>query len=795
MDRPSKIWILLPLTLLFNGCSNFSTLLQTTLSMNVSPSGSPSPSPSSGQKLFISTAIPITSSSSSGGTQSTVFTLNFNSILSASKISAHCNAVDPTTTSGTALIAKPCSCQFSWTAVNPSNPTATPIQRMVLTTPALISDYQASCPAPSGYATEIPTGSQINISMIPHSTNPDRALFTVNPYNYLKGASATGSNFQDSTGNFFSNILRYACYQTISKYMTVQSRAEPQTQSTTSDKGDFLYATKFCVAKSSGGTLPANCPAAAPESSSQSDYFNLYIRASEAGGIQQFNSSFICPMVKEPISGSLASGAQGTYWPLDATFALSLGPSANFTVGVVAQTKLADGVATSSTCFPNASASGTAAGTNAGGNGPPADSSTMVSTCLGFASLPKTDGTCAPIHNTANQIVPTFRLRRFVALYPRLFDSTGNPLSGMNQGLDTVYVLDRPVKNSAATMAGPKPCPFSYFDRMSVTQQGGLPSGNAQSTNINSGNFAIGYNATNNPVWSGTNVDGTEFPNLDGTDHLGAPSCSAALPFLFSNNGVATFTFQTINLNNTAPGSRNHQYIRPVQAFTPYYVEDTNFLACAPQASPLQDPPLHFAIDPLTQQQAWCAEVYPTQNNNLASLDPPFPYPSTTPTPKGLISPFTSHTIKNVHNGGSCHATSITVPNLYPPAGSAKAPGRHSTLTTWDSTFNASQTCDRTVLNTSTSSQLYGISANPRMPLLARAWEVEAALTDPNLNRATSTQPFQCKLTYDPTGLKTYPSGGCCATGVLAMPATPTTIGNWNGAHLEPTVPCGSPNY
>ncbi len=749
---------------LFPGCSNiFPSLgLPGNLSFTISASPSPYPSSSSTSRaqIFLSTVSTTSSGAQAGATPSTTFNLFLDSVKSASKISAHCNQIAANSaTPGT--VAKPCSCQFSWTDTNPNNLNLTATPRSVLTSVASVSDYQVSCPAPDVYSVEIANGTQIKVSIVPSITNPNSSYFAVNPYNYIKNNSSTGANFQDRNGNFYTNILRYSCFQSLQKGMVISSKPQTNQNPTSSALGTYLYSTQFCVSKSGGGSPPQGCPNSTPDYSSQSNYFNLYIRSSEAGAIQQYNSQFTCPTVKEPLSGSTSNGAQGNYWPLDSTFALSLGPTTTFAVGVVAQSKLDDGQGEqSSTCYPTATATGTAGGINASVNNTAAKG--MISTCLGFAALPNPDGTCPSFNNLSNQVVPTYRLRRFVALYPRYFDSAGWPFQGLNQGIDTVYILDRPIKNSKATYAGPKPCPFAYFDRMNVTLSSGRNFPNRE-----------GYIATNDPAWNGKNIDGIEFPNVDGPDRWNNPSCSATLPILVSNDGVPVFTFQTINKNNTAPNSRSHAYIRPVQAFTPYYLEDTQFRACAPQASPLRDAPLHFARDPVTNQMAWCAEAYPTQNDNLASLDPPFVYPGTPSTPLGNVSPFTSHIIKN--SAGSCSATSINLPKNYVGNRVANHPSSYS----WDGGY-ASQTCDRTVLNTNSPGGLTAISPQARFPLLARALDVETALTDPS-----STQPYQCLITYDPTGGRTYPSGGCCATGVIT--GTP--------AHLEPTQSCGTPDY
>lgn len=784
LNRPGKLLKLIKtpglaifLASFILGCSNIfnPVLISGTLNLVTTSNPSPLPSPSSsGQaQIFVSTANP-TTTSQSGGTPTTSFNVFFDTLKSGSKISAHCNITTATgTTDSPSPIPKPCSCQFSWNQTNPNNPVALSTLRNVLTTISFIGDYQVTCPAPDVYSSEVPNGTQIQIKVVPATSNPDRSTFIVNPYSYMKNNSSSGANFQDNNGNFYVNILRYSCYQTVQKTMTVQSKVQPYPNPTSGVAGDYIYATQFCVSKSGGGALPQGCPTSSPDYSAQSYYYNLYIRSSEAGGIQQYSPQFSCPIVREPLSGSNSPGLQGSYWPLDANFALSLGPTATFPVGVVAQSKLSDGIAQSSTCYPSTNASGTPGASNTGG-ATTLGSPGMISTCLGFAALPNSNGSCPAFRNLSNQVVPTYRLRRFVAMYPRIFDAAGNPFSGMNQGLDTIYVLDRPIANSLATYGGPKPCPFAFFDKMSVVPVNSLPAAY---------NGIGGYIGTNQSSWGGKNVDGTEFPNVDGNDFFGAPSCSTALPLLVSNNGIPAITFQTININNNQALSRNHVYVRPIQPFSPNYVEDTQFLACAPQASPQSDPPLHFAADPTSNQMAWCAEVYPTQNDNLASLDPPFNYPGTVSKTTGGITPYTSHTAKNT--AGQCTATPITLPASY--SSHPQWPGNHSSVGQIDGA-NASLTCDRTVLNTSGPGANVSVSPQSRFPLLARAPDVELALQD-----STSNSPYLCKITYDPTGANPI-LNSCCATGVIhgtaQSPNTPVLP-----AHLEPTTTCGTPTY
>ena len=295
-------------------------------------------------------------------------------------------------------------------------------------------------------------------------------------------------------------------------------------------------------------------------------------------------------------------------------------------------------------------------------------------------------------------------------------------------------------------MLGPKPCPYSYYDHARVVPAGGgYPA----------------YYATSNAGWNGTNIDGIQLPNTDS-----ATSCSALIPLV--NPAQTLVTVTTINPSNQNPLYRS-RYIRPVSAFAPHYEEDMSFQACAELATPLRDPPLHFAKNPVSGNVAWCAEAYPSQNDNVAYLDvhqipggaittdPAQPY-------SGVVKPFTSHTSKFT-TAGPCTATAgvPAIPAGYPAAGVA----RHLADT---------QTCDRTVVNPPN-----GVSWT-RFPLLAPAADVEAALQ--------ADESYDCMVSHDP-GAKTgvlSPTGGCCGMGTGVWSGAGNPSHNATTAHLEPTA-------
>ena len=713
----------------------------------------------------------------------------------------------------------PCNCQFTWNEANSSSGTIVNIARKVQSPVTLVQPYVVTCAAPSVYGSEIVAGTQINVTVLPASGNTQTGLFTVNTYPYTVGSNAVSGSFQDAAGHVFSNILRYSCFQTLERGMTIQNKQNVNTNTNTGEVINSLYATQFCLnLAAGGGGVSDTCPDLPGTSfSSQVGYYNLYVRDSERGDINQFDSSntFVCPLIKEALGNNETLGTLNQPWPLDQTFALSVGPATGYPVGVVANSTLSNGSATSvsTSCYPNPSASTVATGTIV-------SNSAIINSCLGFAAQVNSDGTCPAITDSSGLTRQTFRLRRYVALFPPTFDTNGNTLANQPQGLDTIYVLDRPVAGSPNplkpyTMLGPKPCPYAYFDHAGVAT---VPNPITTPT--------FSYAATSNPNWQGKNVDGIEFPNLDLAPAAGGPSCSSMFPIY--NDSLSAWTFTTVNLFNqlpaTYPGSTarsntqfleallnqeaySHIYIRPSQPFLPHYEEDTDFQACAPQAVPIIDPPLHFARDAVSGNVAWCAEAYPTQNPNIQAIDPPVPNPvvptpATSPLPLasaalGKVANYTSHVVIPKGSASApCNATQISIPSInyvYPPntITAFKGYASHPNTFAWPSpspqagctTTCASETCDRTVEST-------GL-AWPLFPLLAPAVDVEETIV--------TDKSYMCMVTYDAGGAKTNvstPSDGCCSRATVFVPTNASNpVASPTAAHLEPDVTCRTPSY
>ncbi|HLE01090.1 MAG TPA: hypothetical protein VJB59_12555 [Bdellovibrionota bacterium] len=670
-------------------------------------------------------------------------------------------------TTESSLTPKPCLCQFSWSEVNQTTGSSIVIPRTVTTNVLEVQPSLVTCNAPQAYNQEVPNGTQIRVSIIAGPSNPNQ--FSMTAYNFTKTNVGLVGSFQDNQGRYFDNIVRYSCYEQFKRGMAVRNKMMRATKTNASDTAIYPSATQFCVQKIGTTSMPDGCEnMPAPENSAQAYYYNFYIRDSERGDINLSNARYICPQVKEPI---LSNTGTGHTWPLDKSFALSLGPTADFPIGVEAYTKVSDGTATSNgtKCFSNDLI--------------PFDSASRTSSCLGFAARPNKDGTCPFFKDAAGMIRFTYRLRRYIAIYPPVFDTNGSPIN-QAPASDTIYVLDRPVAAGTAdplkpyTMLGPKPCPFAFFDAKAVLKQ---------SDPAYPGGYKPVYASTNDSRWNGKNVDGIQFPNSDAATD-GVASCSAAIPLFTTDYEKSIVTIGTVNVRNPV---LPELHIRPIKPWVPYYVEDTEFLACAPQASPqVVDPPLHFAKDS-EGNVAWCAEVYPTQNDNIPQLDS---LDNTKRLYIGKVKPFTSHVVKHSASE-ACTATtalnSISASNYpavtgagcpVPPAGSAPtAFARHPADLVIDQMAGqnicADKTCDRTAINT----VMWG-----RFPLLAPPDKVEEAIA--------SNPIYNCTLTYDNNSGKTgkrTPSKGCCGTNVAVTSdtATPTT------AHLEPSAPCLRPDF
>jgi hypothetical protein len=730
----------------------------------------------SGSTFVISNVI-ITAPGSSSSSSNYTTNVFFNNTQSTTSISNECSTSTSTgSTSG-------CYCLFTW---NQTLGGSQPIQRAVQTQVTNVQPNLVTCLAPQVYQNAIPDNTTIQVTV--QAAPGNGASFQVNPYNYVKSSSTTGGSFQDAQGDSFQNILRYSCYEEYTRGMSIASQLFTSTNSQTGATSTYPRADALCLQKASASGAGAganNCAGqlGATGYTSQANYYNLFIPQADVGDINLGNDRYKCPQVQESLAAGGQTATPGKNWPLDSQFALMVSPSASFSIGVEAFTAVSAGgdpVSAGSACFSGNSSTS--------GSGATYDNASLVKGCLGYAMPPNTSGTCPSFKNASNQIQFTYRLRRYVMMYPPIFDTDGTRLK-QTQATDTVYVLDRPVSSPQSptqpyTMKGPKPCPFAYYDNKGVAGPEDDLYSNSR-TVIDSGGtrfYLPGYRATNNAAWNMTNIDGIAFPNIDN-----ANSCSAAITVIGS--GGANMSIATINNSNPA---FKELYVRPVTPWAPHYEEDTDFQACAPESSTFQDPPLHFAKDP-SGNVSWCAEVYPTQNPNVTLANGALDFlPPAATSYVGHVQNFTSHVVKN----SASAQVAATIPPLpgalaspgYPSAGLARHPstlvvGHSNTYngtTTVTSNLFAPQTADRTVVTTSLDWT--------KFPLLAPSDDVEAAMrADPSYN---------CTVTYDNSGPKTgktTPSGGCC--GSVVFMKTGTGVTGPLDAHLEPDVTCAIPTY
>lgn len=771
----------------------------------------------------ISTVVVSSSTSGSGGAAAVSFPVQINFVLNAANGSST-PTVSLLNSCSQDLTSAPCLCQFTWVQLNTTTNPPTSINHVVNTPLTSVQAAQANCNTPSIWTTSIPDGTQVGITVVPASGNNNS--FNVNQYVYTVGQNPQTGDFNDSLGNSYIDILRYTCYDQRQRGVSLTSRAYNWTAPYTVNGSalpafNYYSASKYCLEKADGSMpVTQGCNNMTPAYSTQSYYYNLYIRDTQVGDINSGNAAFICPMVNQGLNTTTGGTSASKYWPLDSTFALSLVQTAQFTIGVTTNS------VTSNTNDPSAVTTYCN-----GATATPGSPNSLIGGCLGFAAPANSDGTCPALAGPAPSYSPiqTYRLRRYYALYPSIWDTNGNWISNQQQLIDTVYVVDRPVVQpspspSPFTMLGPKPCPFAWFDKATVTNDGipaslvngvypnpvlaNPPLPEYLATN-NSGNPSYlgsswGWAGQNN---TGVNVDGTQFPNVD-SGTTGAQSCSAVLPL--PDASMSSVTLGTINASNPDPRLKQ-RFVRPLSPWSAHYEEDKTFKACAPLSNHFVDPPLHFAqnVNNGVTNTAWCAEVYPTQNPYIMALDPPVPIPNTTPTVSkatGLVRPFTSHNIKGVNPLPASCTDDNTVVNSAVAAGNTLStnqladhnrndpnglpnpnyPGTAGAL--------ASATCDRTV-----TAATNGV-AYPQFPMLAPAADVEAALqNDPS---------FSCLVSYDGTTMESNsiqreinaangtappagssiagiqsPAGGCCA--------------NVNGttAHLEPGSSCTQPKY
>lgn len=633
-------------------------------------------------------------------------------------------------------------CSFRWNDLNRINQNVS-IPRYVKTQILSAQDFLVKCRAPAEYE-YIADGSKIAIALMKGSGQSAKEVIYPMEYTKLLVERTGNADYTDKDNRTYENVYRYACFDYFQKTSRIKNFSLSNNMLPVASRFDLSEA----------------------DYTSQSYYYNLYVRQTERTGfISPYNNSYICPLIKKPLRGT-----EENYWPLDTSFALASSPDSIFSVAVDSPSILgtSDGQKHLS-CFGKDTTY------------PKSARNSILKRCLGYAAKKDTAGKCPVLRAADNTSIQTYPLRRFTAIYPNRFEGDGS-MKASNQfspvTSDTIYVVDRPVATAIdqnATMLGPKPCPFSYFDKYKVAPI---------SENLNT---PAGYVGSNYDGWRGKNVDGLELPNYDYSGN-GEKTCSAAIPlYNWDTNIMSIGTVHYANNVNYNNPIYNHVYIRPYEPFTPDYREDTQFDACAPLSfGKVQDPPIHIIKAENNAVMGYCAEVYPTQNPYVAMLEASDGTGTT-----GAISPFTSGVAKGIQGQSACVASPTTegLPGGYPAAGYANHPnGKPAGYYGHENyaRFPASVTCDRTI-------KYEGGADVQYVPLQAPPFHIEKNIR-PLLSGNQSANSYGCVITTDSTGAKTWkqtPSGGCCNYTYLSETANGSTVASPTGnaaisAHIEP---------
>jgi hypothetical protein len=508
-----------------------------------------------------------------------------------------------------------CQCIFRWNETNTTTPgTSITSDAQSLTferraiTPVINSQAAlADCELPSVYPAEIGVGEEVRISVEPVS---DSALFQTNSYTFTKpglnrDSSATG--FEDSQGNIFNDVWRYVCHENIRRGVAFSSQTSTVTRTPPFNAGGgysetlgFGLASRFSVesAIKSDGRLSA-----------QLNYFNLYAAANRLI-VNPDNKAFSCPQVaSQRIRPAASSSPEKLYFPFDSTFSLASKASKTFNIPIEARSRL-------SSTSPDSSTHNYCDQKNKSGDS--LGDSSVVIDCLGYAASPRGNGTCPNITvrlqnadgtykrengQIKTEVRPTYRLRRFTALYPAMYDTSGAWISNYQAKADQIYVLDRPAVFStssgpvAGSILGPKPCPFAWWDWSSALTPN-----------------TVGYYSTNDDRWKGKNPDGIHFP----VDHVSGESCPAAMPYRTADG---KFLIKSLVRNDRGQIPEEAQ-IRPIQnPWEPVYWEDKAFLACAPEDEPTTRvrAPLHHRVSSNGSNASYCEEIYPTEHLGVST--------------------------------------------------------------------------------------------------------------------------------------------------------------------------------
>ncbi len=452
--------------------------------------------------------------------------------------------------------ARACLCRYNWTETNSSDGSA--ITRTVETPLTDVTGFQVQCNAPPVYDSEIIDGTTLRISVVPHTAVGHPGGFVTNTLEFRKQAVAAGatSDFRDAEGRIFYNITHYVCFDKFQKDLQIDhSVKNAGTNPTTNQAIQAQVANHFTT--SSGGQ-PVSF-------SAQSYYYDFYVRSNTVGSINAGSSNYQCPRVN--------IGGVQRFYPFDSQFALALQAAADFPIPVQGLTILgssSSGSSSGGTSNVGGSTSGGGSSSSGGSGG-----TNSASGVIGYAARPNADGTCPAFRDSTGRLKRTFRLRQYRTVYPLRYQADGNIIDN-SQPINVVYVMDRPVDKAnqdplkPITRLGPKPCPFSF-----LTAQ-------------------LGRKCSSDASISGINIDGTEIPSNASCPIYPPPPTELSA---YKPNGALV--------------------IRPFQAFTPHFVENTNFRACTFQSAAPVDPELVLVRDDSVfgtngPKDFYCAKHYPS---------------------------------------------------------------------------------------------------------------------------------------------------------------------------------------
>lgn len=720
----------------------------------------------------------------------------------------------------------PCLCELKWIEENTVGSTTESVSRTRKFQVFEVQPGIVKCRMPSSFYYEIPAGVSIGMDILPDLRNGNASGLNVDDLSFKKGSAVTDNgDFFDDTLTPFKNIHRYTCHskrQTTHEIINAQIEQgiPPDNEST----ANVMTASQFCTESGSGSSSKI-CSQPRTGYSAQSYYRNLYVASDKIGDINATNNSYECPQVMQSIKANLSVPAQTTMteksWPLDTTFALAAKRNPDWSVGVEAVSILAAGGDPDS--VPEACI----------GTDPKkrfADSG-LITKCLGYAKKPKLDGSCGVMKDKDNKTRPLVRLRRYRAVFPPYFDSTGKVLSDRPIEADEVYVPDRIVvrplgggqfTSDGNMIYGPKPCNIAWFDHEGAVKRpndgiynfessidGGLPS--YVGTNDY---FYKNTNDSNKNVF--LNPDGQIFPNKDQAGDPGATGyCSAALPLIDRIMGVPSrvyvsttskFRSDVDDAHYITVGGRKiwlgEVHVRPIEPWTPNYVEDTGFQACVPASDPYLEPPLHLYSDTINGKSymSWCAKVYPTHNPYWYELNRKRKVQVSSDVAANIVGWKNNRKVDNFTSHDSLQ---------FPAHKTIGVSACHSynkvcEMTTYGSTVISQADCMTFLSETAGSTRKYAstgvdgkfcdrtVKYDPMkdfrsFPLQASDDDVKSMLKLDS--RALEGKNFSCTFSYhsDKSKIgKAIPTSGCCGVVSGTPVLSPILDGLENSAHMEP---------